>query len=271
MPGRVHDVNISGEVTATGEAGVDAFIAMHGLDTTRQQALTTTRNNACEATIDEFHRRYHEMYKFAILIGDFRSACLLDRQKCPINPFPLSEDFLDKYLQFKFRSTDEFVMDEQTGQRVVATDGTFVPCTAKWHSPTQVQKILAALTALHRNYESTKGPYVPFCQSCIDINNSHPSDKVGFYPSCIDHPNNPCLRPRGNVLTDEKVLSKIRAYQQVYEKTYVRRGTHPIAPKVRTCELKGCCCHVYVVLTYQPIAARKCAKSCQHCLTVSFL
>jgi hypothetical protein len=174
---RRYAVNISSEVAAAGEEGVNAFIAEHGLDTARQRALTMTKNNANDQTIKEFHGRYSEMYKFAVLIGDYRSACLLDRKKCPVNPFPLSEDFLDKYLQFKFRPTDAFVMDEQTGAKVIATDGSFVPCTAKWNSPGQVQKLQSAISALHRNYESTKGVYIPFCQPCIDINKNHPSDK----------------------------------------------------------------------------------------------
>jgi hypothetical protein len=85
-----HAVRITDDILKLGDDGVDKFITDNGLTIPATPFIISVANTSKKAvgTIAEYSARWLEFKKFCYLKGDYQSATLAHRTKCPENPLP---------------------------------------------------------------------------------------------------------------------------------------------------------------------------------------
>lgn len=229
------DLVIPADIEEAGYQGVEAFIRDHNLDTTHKIHVRHTQKNANTGTIREYHRRYTEMKKFCFLIGDYQSATLLDRSRCPSNPYPMKPETFITYLDFKYGRKGSHLMegDQLEGNQVKDIKGNPILCQGTWESPGMTDKIRAAVDVLHKAYEVLRNDYVPSCRTCMSMN--HPATAPtslppGQYSSCPAHTSGARVHPTGNVITEQSVKNRLTFWKEEMNKTYETKGAIHLLP-----------------------------------------
>jgi hypothetical protein len=202
LPPKHYAVNINPAIEKLGVAGIEAFIERYALDTSEPPVAirSNTRGDLAEKTINEYRQRWVELRKFFFMIGDYQSAALCDREKCPANPLPIKPESLCMYLDFKFGENGTKLLKHGTADAAMLdVSGNQILCQGEWNCPDNADKIRTAVHCLHNAYENLRGPYFHACQACAAANPVETLSSGQFY-ACRSHAGQPHLLPRGNVV-----------------------------------------------------------------------
>jgi hypothetical protein len=122
-------------VEARGIAGIDKFISDHQLDGgAATLVISHSGRNGKPPTIASYHARWEDMLKFSYLRGDYQSATLLHRKKCPRNPYPLKPSTVAEYYDYKLLDQGRPLMAYGTEKQAVDVEGNPMFCQGLWHS-----------------------------------------------------------------------------------------------------------------------------------------
>jgi hypothetical protein len=216
--GRRPTLQLSPVEERNGELGVLAFIAAHGLIRAGPPLIiTSTLLKSNPETVAMYHRTWNEMYKYSVLRGDYRSACILNRNLCPDMPFPVSPQTICEYVGWKVLPPTQQLRDPSTQELIVDIYNNPLFGTGAWHAPGLLDKFNGAMLCLHNAYEHPLEVYLPVCVACIRcheqyMNGPHYVDTC--FGSCTAHPGCPQLIPKGNPMVSNLVKTYIRKVKE---------------------------------------------------------
>jgi hypothetical protein len=97
--GKYHPLKLTDLEEEKAPVGVRAFLQNHELTPTAADiVIKSTCKTSKESTIEVYGRYCHDLYKFAVLRGDYCSASLLDRKLCPDSTFPVLPSTICEYI-----------------------------------------------------------------------------------------------------------------------------------------------------------------------------
>ena len=236
--------------------GIDDHIKSHGLDTTSSKVIVQTTVRQRTRSLKAFTSYWDAIRRFAGRLGDFQTATIFDRKRCPADPLPAKPETIALYFRWKTGQKDEVLKDSkgnpvyQTGL-LNSTEKSTVPikCVFDWHCPSNIDKNLAAINALHNAYKHLKGNYRDVCTDCRKANSLKEgqycfgpgSEAPAQWRSCMDHANAPLLKPRGNTATSALVLETSRFLRNKLSADHTIKGNAPMLPaQIRKIKEKLC-------------------------------
>ena len=74
------------------------------------------------------------MHAFSLLIGDYESAILPDRENCPGYPPPVKLRTALLFMNFRSQLPGEALLDPETNEQVKDKDGNLVYCRGGWRA-----------------------------------------------------------------------------------------------------------------------------------------
>jgi hypothetical protein len=173
-PKRLHKVQVDLGIMSEGETKLDELIIKLGLEKPEQPYNPfdhqTVKHNA--KTVGNYENLWAEMRKFYFLIGDYQSAMLVDRKRCPKKPLPFRPQSFALYLDYRFGTPGGFLIEPGTGNHLKDVRGRDITIVGGWTSPSSCYKIHSAVLFLHRTAypETCGGPYVVNCPDCESLN-----------------------------------------------------------------------------------------------------
>ncbi len=234
------NVNLSSlltpDIIRDGYIGIANFILENGLDNEAPPLkIRTSLSNAKAATMKEKYARWREMLEFCFLIGEYQSATILERNKCPSNPLPVLPKTIVEYLYFKTLSVDTVLLDSVTREPLytVEEEPKKIMCVNQWKEKGAIDKYKAALSTLHSVYPEYCGAYSDVCKYCVIAHNKH-QRKSGDFGSCLRHARNPNIAPIGNPVLSSVVREAIvDGYE--FTKNFPNKGNVQLLPgEIRT-------------------------------------
>jgi hypothetical protein len=234
LPLANHAVKITADIIELGDKGVDLFIADNGLTIPATPLIISVANTAKKnvSTIAEYGARWLEVKKFCYLKGDYQSAALCHRTKCPVNPLPFRSETFMEYLDFKYTVAGTILKKHGTELPLLDVLGRTIKCQGTWHSPELSDKIRSAVYCLHNAYENLRGNYVVKCPTCVSIHNAYKEDaafREGTYGACQQHASGSVLNSSGNVLNCVDVKNKLNRWKANMS-AYVKKGSMQMTP-----------------------------------------
>jgi len=233
-----------------GEAGVLEFIRSHNLRVGESQALRdldstikhrTPNKGGRTPTVLSYTAYLEEMLLVAYLVGDYRSAALLNRDLCPENPFPLTPSFVEIYYSFKCGEPGVPICYPNT-TRQIRTNGqnSVLKSVGTWHAPTCLNKLHGAVGALESLYAHMHTEYEEICDHCVRANQLRPEADTtarSDWLSCPDHAGRPVLVARGSVLRSLQVIGVHEKWKMLLGKHKVRGNIALLPSQVRQIRL----------------------------------
>jgi hypothetical protein len=213
--GKYHALELSDFEKKRGDHGVLDFITRNKLTSPPASSITirSTPKTTKASTISDYARTWEDLYKFAVLRGDFCSACILNRDLCPESPYPVLPSTICEYIEWKVSGRNVILRDYFTQQPIFDVNNEVMYGCDSWHAPGNVNKFRASMLALHGAYIDLRGEYSPVCKDCIALNDdfqNDPTTPTGLYGSCTRHPGTPLLRPKGNPMNSSEVIGQVR-------------------------------------------------------------
>jgi len=211
------------------------------------------------STEKAYKDKWKEMMKFFYLIGDYQSAMLVDREKCPNKPLPFRPDSFAVYLDYRCGVAGT-TLKKPNGDAQLDVNGRQILVIGGWKSPSSMYKIHAAVLFLHETAypDSCGGPYQNTCADCerlkalgpqlqginVTSEDNDQSDEddgsdnargqvthaLGLYRSCIAHANQPFLRTRGCILKHPASINHYNAWLKCIQKQHVTKGCGQLYP-----------------------------------------
>ena len=234
---------LSASVEAARVNGIKNFIQTRRLDSTVQLAITTTIRGSKEGapSLNEYHVYLAMLGRFAALVGDYRTACICDRDMCPRNPLPADPKTIARFYHWKSGGSNDVLLDPSTGEIVKDIDGNILLCTGEWNSPSCINEMQAALTNLHRTYANLRGAYQDECKDCraangMTVGGDHDNIPAsGTWRSCICHSGCPLLVARGDATVATETKDAFNKVKAAMKSKHVVRGNCCLYPRdVRT-------------------------------------
>eukprot|EP00733_Pompholyxophrys_punicea_P001242 Pompholyxophrys_punicea_v1_NODE_572_length_1672_cov_2.459493.p2 type:complete len:243 gc:universal NODE_572_length_1672_cov_2.459493:1585-857(-) len=146
----------------------------------------------------------NEMLLISYLIGDYRSATLLNARLCPSNPHPLKPELIGTYLKFKCGEDGDLVRvaNKTTPVRAIGRRALAICSSGTWNAPTCINIMLGAVRALESLYDGMSADYSEACANCWRMSGLKPGGKLTLRPwkSCPPHAWSPSIVPRGSVM-----------------------------------------------------------------------
>jgi hypothetical protein len=134
-------------------------------------------------TQNNYSNRWEELKKFCYLQGDFQSAVVLHRTKCPTNPPPVRRALLFEYLMHKTAGTKEPLLQFGTTEPVLDNTVSVVYCARDWKCKKELTKFGGSMILLVKSYQDLRGYCTIPCTACIEIN-GRGGGTPGFWRSC---------------------------------------------------------------------------------------
>jgi len=219
-----------------------------------------------ESTEKAYKAKWKEMMKFFYLIGDYQSAMLVDREKCPIQPLPFRPDSFAMYLDYRCGEPG-VILKKPNGEDLLDVKGNAIKVIGGWNSPASMYKIHAAVLFLHEVAypDSCGGPYHNNCVECerlnaalgnqlegaddvvdefedddggddsIDNTRGQVTHALGLFRSCIQHANQPLLRTRGCILKNPATINHYNAWLKRIHRKHVTTGCGQLYPSEVRC------------------------------------
>ena len=180
-----------------------------------------------------YGRRWKQIRRFCLLIGDYQSALLCDRKLCPDRPLPMNPSTVCAYLAYMCTDYGATITDYKTGKPLKDRIGNYVKGTGKWNDPGNVQTTQAALKKLHHLYMHLREAitYSPACEECIALTKN--KGQIGTYVACEDCHNSfsrARTKATGNVMTDPGVLDYCALKQRELSETHTVEGNAQLTP-----------------------------------------
>jgi len=201
-------------------------------------------------TLGEYKGVLGEMLLFSYLVGDSRSATILNRELCPENPFPLKPSFVHMFYQFKCGDVGEAVVKPGSTTPMKTCLNEELTCLGTWNAKSNLNKIKGAIGALEGLFPDMSGEYFESCLDCMNANPhqdpnqaSQPTqeDHSGIsdvetrsnWNSCRSHAGHPLLRPRGSVLNSEVARSAHETWMRALAKNPVKGNIYLLPAQMR--------------------------------------
>jgi hypothetical protein len=197
-----------------------------------------------KSTIKRYERVWPGMRDFCLMIGDYESAIIFNRDTCPNNPPPCKSLTARLYLQFRCRKEGSILQHPDTAEPYLV-NGKEIECEGGWKSQSSITTFQSALSCIHQAYDTTRGDYYELCDaasnkdgiegdSCVEQRDLHP-DLAPHGPGCSRHANNPRLVACGNAGRCSKFKAQIKHYKQKVVEWYneASRTTYFLPSDVR--------------------------------------
>jgi hypothetical protein len=195
------------------------YVKKRGLDMEGEMIrVSRTQRGADVGTLNEYHGRYSELFTFACVIGDWRTATLFCRNEetledpefclCPADPEPAVPETIAKFALWKTCEKNERVVYEGKEVLDFAMSPLKVLPFKQWNAPGNIFKYFAAVSAVHNVYPDLNGKYMESCKNCEKENpRAEYNQTQSTWKSCRKHAGQPLLSPRGNVVTSDIVMA----------------------------------------------------------------
>lgn len=193
--------------------------------------LATHRSSKSESkTLMEYEYRISEMRRLFILIGDWQSACLSDRNLCPEKPLPMLPVSIALYITWKCDETGAPLLHPHTKAEVKTISGDVMMCHGDWHNWKCLNKFRAAFNALHDAYD-LKGNYCEACPTSKSSNNIYDDHTVSSnWQSCSVHAGAPQLKAKGNGLMSEEAKKAFNMWKDGLRSKHTEKGSCHLLP-----------------------------------------
>jgi hypothetical protein len=214
---------LDGMVLTAGQDQIQQVIQEMNLDVESDQVVisgstgtTLGTDPVAVSTIIRYQTIWKAFRDFCILIKDFESAIILDRENCPANPPPVKYATAVLFLRFRCCRQGEILKHPTTDQDFTI-DGAHLRCKGDWQSEVSVELFRTSLSKLHSHYESTTGAYQPACEACL----RHRNNPEGA-PACTKqgHTQEPILKSTGCITESKKFKSEIAAMKMKVARWY---------------------------------------------------
>ena len=183
-----NSIIITAEFRSWAENRIRDYVKKNDLRTDGpMQHVTRRERDAGSKTLDEYHERYAEMHAFCCIIGCWQSAALFARKEgdrdnprlCPTNPHPAVPETVAKFIAWKCTPTAEVCKFD--GKTIVDVNNIpLKPRTQQWKAPSNVDKYVASVKALHVTYDNLRGIYQNVCEECLKLNPTYAHRKRDY-------------------------------------------------------------------------------------------
>ena len=216
------------------ELGLDLDPAKRVAIVGKQKDGTIGTDKAVDISIVRYQAVWKPLLSFCILIKDYESAIILDREQCPADPTPVSLDTAIHCLRFFALEKGTVLLHHRTGQPVKDGSGQTIACLGSWKSKNSVDLFRTALTKLHNHYPTTQGDYVEACPNCNALGIDATKERRG----CHRHLDAPRFWRSGNVGRAVDFKTKHDQMVEYAKEHYTCRATIALLPfelrKLRT-------------------------------------
>lgn len=192
-----------------------------------------------DGTLKEYFFRGDEIFEFSLMVGCYRTAALfapanLQKEMRPSRPDPAVPETIANYIQYKCGKYGTPIVTK-AGRHLKDVSGKELIAIGSWHSPTNLDKMSAAIKTYHKAFGHSE-TYVEPCEHCIQGNQEsgyaqNPSTTTASWFSCSHHANAPKLRATGNVMTSPIVSDKYKHWRAELDRTHKKKGNVQLSPK----------------------------------------
>jgi hypothetical protein len=197
--------------------------------------------DSVSGTVETYMQILKHLGNFASRIGDYRTALICDRKKCPHNPHPANPKTIIEFYYWKFYTKGATLMDSETNAPLNDILGRTILCTGDWNSPSGIDKANGALRMLHDAFNSCHGTYQEPCTDCLSENmpGTGNASNVKVHASCTYHANQPQLVYCGDPLKSKVYHKNYEQIKKTLKDNHVVKGNCQLLPQqVRT--LRAC-------------------------------
>jgi hypothetical protein len=183
-------------------------------------------------TIGQYRPYWKELGRFAVKVGDFRTAAICDDELRPSNPLPADPDTIILWIQYKSHGKGCPIVNPRSSTTIAKyANGDNITAVGEWNAPVNIRRARTALNMLHQPFELCSGEKFTFaCAQCVASNAPLDFTQGGTWSSCAAHSNGALLRDRGNPTTELQCEKAIAEARNLLKENHSVRGNIQMTP-----------------------------------------